>query len=100
MTLSVDEFLRRFLLHILPKGFVRIRHFGFLANRRRATLPPVCFDRLGISQPASTELPDLATEHSADLYPCPKCGQPMVISKRLTPAELPLRSPPMLSVAP
>ena len=35
--LSLDEFLRRFLLHVLPKGFVRIRHFGFLANRRRAT---------------------------------------------------------------
>jgi len=38
MTLSVDEFLRRFLLHILPKGFVRIRNFGFLANRRRSNL--------------------------------------------------------------
>ncbi len=36
MTLSLDEFLRRFLLHLLPKGFVRIRHFGFLANRRRS----------------------------------------------------------------
>src|SRR3989449_5379052 len=38
MTLSLDEFLRRFLLHLLPKGFVRIRHFGFLANRRRSIL--------------------------------------------------------------
>ena len=37
MTVSLDEFLRRFLLHLLPKGFVRIRHFGFLANRRRST---------------------------------------------------------------
>ena len=35
LTLSLDKFLRRFLLHILPQGFVRIRHFGFLANRRR-----------------------------------------------------------------
>src|SRR5436309_14675510 len=41
-TLSVDKFLRRFLLHILPKGFVRIRHFGFLANRRRTKLLPLC----------------------------------------------------------
>src|SRR3989475_2179848 len=40
MTVSLDEFLRRFLLHLLPKGFVRIRHFGFLANRRRSTLLP------------------------------------------------------------
>ena len=38
MTLSIDEFLRRFLLHLLPKCFVRIRHFGFLANRRRSIL--------------------------------------------------------------
>jgi hypothetical protein len=42
MTLSIDEFLRRFLLHILPKGFVRIRNFG-LANRRRTALLPLCF---------------------------------------------------------
>src|SRR5262252_340367 len=41
MTLSVDGFLRRFLLHILPKGFVRIRNFGFLANRKRAKLLPL-----------------------------------------------------------
>ena len=43
MTLPVDEFLRRFLLHLLPRGFVRIRNFGFLANRQRATLLPLCF---------------------------------------------------------
>ena len=47
MTLSLDEFLRRFLLHLLPKGFVQIRHFGFLANRRRSTLLPLCFAPLG-----------------------------------------------------
>ncbi|HEX8811109.1 MAG TPA: IS91 family transposase [Terracidiphilus sp.] len=99
MTLSLDEFLRRFLLHILPKGFIRIRHFGFLANRRRAALLPVCFDRLGVMQPASAESHSSTTEHSADLYPCPKCGEPMVIALRLTPAELQLRSPPELSVA-
>jgi hypothetical protein len=43
LPLSVDEFLCRFLLHVLPQGFVRIRHFGFLANRRRTTLLPLCF---------------------------------------------------------
>ena len=42
MTLSAQEFLRRFLLHVLPRGFVRIRSFGFLANRRRTTLLPLC----------------------------------------------------------
>jgi hypothetical protein len=43
MTLPVDEFLRRILLHLLPRGFVRIRNFGFLANPRRAELLPLCF---------------------------------------------------------
>src|SRR6266404_3179690 len=43
LTLSLDKFLRRFLLHILPQGFVRIRHFGFLACRRRSTTLPLCF---------------------------------------------------------
>src|SRR5208337_2206169 len=47
MTLAVEEFLRRFLLHVLPPGFVRIRHFGFLAHRRRAALLPLCFQFLG-----------------------------------------------------
>src|SRR6202789_1681138 len=47
LPLSVDEFLCRFLLHVLPKGFVRIRNFGFLANRKRATLLPLCFQLLG-----------------------------------------------------
>jgi len=46
MTLSVDEFLRRFLLHVLPRGIVRIRNFGFLANRRRASLLPIGFQLL------------------------------------------------------
>src|SRR6266404_2733469 len=41
--LSHDKFLRRFLLHLLPQGFVRIRHFGFLACRRRSTTLPLCF---------------------------------------------------------
>ena len=50
MTLAVDEFLRRFLLHLLPPGFVRIRNFGFLANRNRATLLPLCFQLLGGSR--------------------------------------------------
>jgi hypothetical protein len=43
LSLSLDEFLRRFLLHLLPKGFARIRSFGFLANRRRTATLPLCF---------------------------------------------------------
>ena len=47
MTVSLDEFLRRFLLHLLPKGFVGFRNFVFLANHRRSTLLPLCFAALG-----------------------------------------------------
>src|ERR1700720_1595367 len=55
LSLSLDEFLCRFLLHILPKGFVRIRNFGFLANRKRATLLPLCFQLLGSEQQPQAE---------------------------------------------
>ena len=46
MTISADEFLRRFLLHVLPKGFVRIRFFGFMASRRRTAPLPQCQELL------------------------------------------------------
>src|ERR1041385_8645783 len=55
LTLGVDEFLRRFLLHTLPTGFVRIRHFGFLANRKRAALLPLCYRLLDAEQPSQPE---------------------------------------------
>ena len=98
MSLSHDEFLRRFLLHLLPKGFVRIRNFGFLANRRRATLLPLCFQLLG-SAP-QTEQDISGSKDSSDLWRCPKCGGPMKVIERFTAAEIQLRSPPaMVSAA-
>src|SRR5262244_1471738 len=98
MTLSRDEFLRRFLLHLLPKGFVRIRHFGFLANRRRAHLLPLCFRALR----SATGQTETATSTAEDVNPhwfCPQCGGPMVIIERLTVAQIQLRSPPKVSIA-
>ena len=89
--LSVDEFLRRFLLHLLPEGFVRIRNFGFLANRRRATTLPLCFQLLGSAPHAE---PEVTTASSSDTWLCPKCGGSMLVIERLTAAELQLRSPP------
>ena len=55
MTVSGEEFLRRFLLHVLPRGFVRIRFFGFLANRRRAKLLPLCQQLLEVSPCQSSQ---------------------------------------------
>jgi hypothetical protein len=99
MTLSFDEFLRRFLLHLLPKGFVRIRNFGFLANRRRATLLPFCFQLLGAAQEPQAKQDVSSTNDSHNLWRCPKCGGPMVVVERLTAAEIQLRSPPLLTAA-
>jgi predicted RNA-binding Zn-ribbon protein involved in translation (DUF1610 family) len=98
MTLSRDEFLRRFLLHLLPKGFVRIRHFGFLANRRRATLLPLCFAALHAVPPQAESEPSTAPT-TQPLWRCPKCGGPMVVVERFTAAQLQLRSPPLLAMA-
>ena len=98
MTVSRDEFLRRFLLHLLPKGFVRIRHFGFRANRRRATLLPLCFAALHAAPPKNeSETSTAPTEHP--LWRCPKCGGPMAVVERFTAAQLQLRSPPLLATA-
>jgi Putative transposase/Transposase zinc-binding domain len=98
-TLSVDEFLRRFLLHILPQGFVRIRHFGFLANRRRATTLPLCFQLLGAVHKPNTEPCISSSKDLRPLYRCPNCKGPMKVSERLTPAEIQLRSPPLVTAA-
>src|SRR5207302_4091159 len=98
MTVSRDEFLRRFLLHLLPKGFVRIRHFGFLANRRRAALLPRCFAALHATPPKNESEPSTAaTAHP--LWRCPKCGGPMAVVERFNAAQLQLRSPPLLATA-
>jgi hypothetical protein len=97
MSLSLDEFLRRFLLHLLPKGFVRIRHFGFLANRRRATLLQLCFQLLGAAQPSQAEAEASSAQEPSPLWFCPKCGGRMVVIERLTATQIQLRSPPSLA---
>jgi len=96
LTLSLDEFLRRFLLHLLPEGFVRIRNFGFLANRKRATTLPLCFQRLSAAPQTEQAV---STSGPSDLWSCPKCGGPMMIVERLTAAEIQLRSPPLVTAA-
>jgi hypothetical protein len=80
MTLSQEEFLRRFLEHVLPKGFPRIRYFGFLANRRRAELLPVCRSLLATAPPTETA----GTAAQTLLWRCPCCQEPMQIVEILT----------------
>ena len=94
MTLPVDEFLRRFLLHLLPRGFVRIRHFGFLANRQRALLLPLCFRLLQAPQSIPLVFPALSPVRPHSPWNCPACGATMHVLERLSAAQLLLRSPP------
>ena len=84
MTLPADEFLRRFLVHTLPRGVVRIRFFGFLAARKRGPLLPLCRHWLGGDgkpdpEPSPADLP---------AWRCPRCGAPMSIIEQFTAAEL------------
>ncbi len=81
MTVSADEFLRRFLLHVLPKGLVRIRHFGLFANRRRQTALTRCRELLGAT--ACTDRTDEANQ-----LRCPACSATMLVIERFTSAQL------------
>jgi hypothetical protein len=85
LTLDVDEFLRRFLLHVLPKRFVRIRYFGFLAPRCRTRELAQCRQALAVSTPPNAPL---AASTPRPSWPCPRCGAPMRIVERLTARQL------------
>ena len=90
MTVTAEEFLRRFLLHTLPHGFVRIRFCGFLANRRRGTLLPVCRQLLaGASPPQKATEPEAKASGS---WLCPCCGGAMALIEKLTPQQISRRS--------
>ena len=95
MSLPADEFLRRFLLHLVPRGFVRIRNFGFLSNRQRAKLLPLCFTLLGTSvDRTGVEDTANAPKPSVSLPRCPLCSGTMRVVERLSSAQLLPRSPP------
>jgi hypothetical protein len=84
MALSHEEFLCRFLQHVLPRGFPRIRYFGFLANRRRSLLLPLCRSLVGALSPPSGPT---STAPTAGHF-CPRCHTPMRVIQRLTASEL------------
>jgi hypothetical protein len=79
MTLEVDEFLRRFLLHVVPRGFMRIRHFGLLANRIRCRSLTRCRARLGLppieDSPPESVAGRMHRLTGVDLPRCPVCGE-------------------------
>jgi hypothetical protein len=87
MTVTADEFLRRFLLHVLPHGFVRIRFFGFLSNRRRKSLLPLCRQLLQLVPPRNVDSIQ-PKACSRAVWQCPHCGGSMLLMQRFTAAEL------------
>ena len=84
MTLDATEFLRRFFLHVLPKGFVRIRHYGLLSNRFRKLLP-LARTLLAVDGREPLAVPPLP---NCELWHCPRCGSSMRVTQRFTAAEL------------
>jgi len=109
MTLKTDEFIRRFLIHVLPGGFHRIRHYGLLANsgrqenleRARQLLAEQTDDDDAIENSvidsAASETNDVP-EPSQPTYICPDCGSPMVIIECFERGQLP-RAPPARIIA-
>jgi hypothetical protein len=75
MRLSGSEFIRRFLLHVLPKGLMRLRHYGFLANRCRAEKLQRIRSALARDSESTPVEEEDTTGHVCDGYPCPKCHQ-------------------------
>jgi hypothetical protein len=94
MTLSATEFIRRFLLHVLPPGFMRVRHYGLLANRQRNRKLTLCRKLLGCPPPRAPEGEEsiqarIARLTGVDITQCPVCGiGPMRLIERLAAVSL------------
>ncbi len=96
-SLPGEEFIRRFLLHVLPPGFMRIRHYGFLANRAKKICLAQCREQLGTTAPEPAEAKTVADWirdlTGTDITRCPHCGTPLD-REELSPLRLPFHSPP------
>ena len=106
MTLAADEFIRRFLLHVLPLGFHRIRYYGFLGNRYRKDRLALCRELLNMHTDTDEQQHDAACADYRDryealtgvsLYQCPKCQTGRMLTlERLAPRAT---SPPFLDTS-
>jgi len=100
MTLDPDEFIRRFLLHVLPSGFHRIRHYGLIANTTRKDNLALARELLmgkniDESTDAETNSADTADGNDESVtYVCPDCGAPMLVIDIFLGGQLP-RAPPV-----
>ena len=88
MTLDVDEFIRRFLIHVLPDGFHRIRHYGLFANANRAANIALARRLLGVPEPQPSSRDSDGTENpheDSEWNACPCCGARMIIIETFAP---------------
>ena len=100
MTLGADEFMRRFLLHVLPGRFHRIRHYGLLANAQRS-------DYLDRARALLNVVPDVDASHLVNApaepgqptFTCPDCGAPMIVIDVIVRGQ-PIRAPPQIQCTP
>jgi hypothetical protein len=99
MTVTAEEFLRRFLLHTLPCVFVRIRFCGFLANRRRRELLPLCRRLLETCPLSCSTTPTPSESRTSCGWLCPRCGGTMTLIEKLTPQQIRHRSVERESIA-
>jgi len=98
MTLDTGEFIRRFLIHVLPKGFHRIRHYGLLAGSNRAETIEAVRKLLNLAPPAadaSTKTQQTSNTDPAQplAHPCPCCGGRMFIIETFEPGYRPRHRP-------
>ena len=100
MTLDADEFIRRFLLHVLPNGFQRIRYYGFMANCHRAKKLALCRQLLHAEQtdqPPSQEPQDRLTLFQSltgvDPFQCPRCHKGRLVRTQNVPPTPPRYRP-------
>ncbi len=102
MTLDAVEFIRRFLLHVLPKGFVRIRQHGLLANRCRARDLVRCRELIGADHIDNGDITDSISTSASDHQErtCPVCREGTMVRVAEIPGTLPRpwrnRAPPIL----
>ena len=92
MTLDVGEFIRRFLLHVLPGGFHRIRHYGLLANCSRSASLALARELLQVPPQESGHCDD-ALDVATPTFICPHCGHAMIVVQIFTRCD-PIRAPP------
>jgi hypothetical protein len=102
MTLTADEFMRRFLLHVLPGGFHRIRHFGLIANNGRKEKLALARELLNVvAAVAATKAngEDAMEERVRPVFVCAHCGAQMIVLESFVRGQS-IRAPPSLTGAP